>query len=73
MCIADLDKLNLVKIAIFRLKPSLATAPSPSKIVARFKSGQNQLENNHLALLVEIRDTLNTQHKVEMVCVCVCV
>jgi len=34
------------------------TAPAASKYDARFKSGQNHDKNNHLALLIQIRDTL---------------
>jgi len=36
----------------FRLKPIYTTAPAASKNNARFESGQNQLENDHLALLI---------------------
>ena len=35
-----------------RLEPIFATAPAASKNDAHFKSGQNQLENNHLESLV---------------------
>jgi len=44
----DLDKLN-------GFGPIINTF---LKIYARFKSGQNWLKNNHLAMLIEIRDTL---------------
>ncbi len=49
----DLGKLNLLLWWFdFRLKPIYTTAPAASKNDAQFKSGQNRLENNHLASLI---------------------
>jgi hypothetical protein len=42
----------------FRLEPIFNTAQAASKNTAQFKSGQNQPQNNHFALLFKIRDTL---------------
>ena len=42
----------------FRFKPIFATVTTGTKNNTQFKSGQKWLENNHLALLVLIRDTL---------------
>ena len=61
-CVRDLDKFNLVKLG-FRLKPIFASAQAASKIDAHFKNGQKWLKNNHLALLVEIYDTLCSYEK----------
>jgi hypothetical protein len=36
----------------FKLKPIFATAPKDLKKGARFKKGQNQLKNNHLATII---------------------
>jgi len=38
--------------------PIFSTAPAAIKNDAQFKSGQNQLENKQLALLISIRATL---------------
>ncbi len=55
----DLGKLNLHLWWVhFRLKPIYTTAPAAFKNDLRFKSGQNQLENHHIALLIKICDTL---------------
>jgi len=40
--------------------PIFNSAPAASENDALFKSGQNQLENKQLALLILIRDTLCT-------------
>ena len=44
VCIRDLDKLNLVKLAygglVFKLEPIFATAPAASKNDACFKGGE---------------------------------
>jgi len=69
-----LKKLYLIAVVIqsgfgqakhgfsIRHEPIFATAPVASKTIsknaAQFKSGQKRLENNHLASLVSIRDTL---------------
>jgi len=42
----------------FRLEPIFTTAPAASENPIQFKRGQNQLENNHLALLIYIYDPL---------------
>jgi hypothetical protein len=41
-----------------RLKAIFTTAAVTSKKMASFKSSQKQPENNHIASLVQIRDTL---------------
>ena len=50
-------KLNLVKLG-FMLKPIFATVSAASKMMLCSKSVQKWEENNHLNLLVLIRDTL---------------
>ena len=49
----DLGRINvpIVDSGLVRLKPICNTAPAASKNTTRFKSGQNQTKNNHLALL----------------------
>jgi len=42
----------------FRLEPIFATAPAAPKTVARCKSGQKHLKNNHLTSSGQIRDEL---------------
>ena len=48
----DLGKLICLWWSDFRPKPIIATDPAASKNDTHFKSGQNQLENNHLASLI---------------------
>ena len=54
-CVKDLDTLILVKFASVGLvlgsSHFFANAPAASKNDAPFKSGQNRLENHHLASL----------------------
>jgi len=49
---ADLGKLNLHMVVQFRLKPIYTTVPVAVTNNAQFKSGQNQLKNNNIALLI---------------------
>ena len=50
-CVADLDKLNMVKLCYVRVvlgsEPIFTTAPSALKYDAYYKSGQVGLKNNH--------------------------
>jgi len=48
----DLVKLNFLMVFNFRLELIYNTTPAASKNDAWFKSGQNWLENNHLASLI---------------------
>jgi len=48
----DLGKLNFPIWFGLRLEAIFNTAQAASKNTARFKSGQNQPKNNHLALLI---------------------
>jgi len=57
-CFSDLGKLNFQMVGWFKLEPIYATAPAASKNTALFNSGQNRLENNRLASLILIGDTL---------------
>jgi len=41
----------------FKQKPICTTDPAASKNNARLKSGQNQLKNKHLALLITVSDS----------------
>ena len=45
----DMDKFYLIWQFYFRLEPIRATAPSTSKNITQFKSGQKWLKNNHFA------------------------
>ena len=60
--ITDLGKLNLVKIRNGGVVLGSSKFPQqpqqPRKNDTYFKSGQNQIKNNHLAFLVYTRDTL---------------
>jgi len=47
----DFGKLNLLMEVRFKLKPIYTSAQAAAKNNARFKSDQNRLKNNHLALL----------------------
>ena len=47
-----------LKFVACRLELIFTTPPAASRNDACFKSGQNRLKNDHLALLVLIRDTL---------------
>ena len=54
--------LTWLKFIIHRLELISTTAPAVSKNDACFKSGQNELKKNHLALLIYICDTLCIIH-----------
>ena len=53
-----LTSLTWLKFVIGRLQLISITALAASKNDVWFKSGQNWLENDHLDLLIWIRDTL---------------
>jgi len=50
----DLGKLNLPMVVGLRLGQIYSIAPAASKNDAEFKSGKDQLKNNHLSSIINL-------------------